>query len=792
MAQSPKRRPDAVRRANRTIGMRTLLLLAVFGVMSFVLLFSKLYEWQITRHDELQDIAVRQQTMRTTVSASRGSIFDRNGRALAISSTAENILMSPLDIEKYDQDKTLIAEGLAEILDLDEDDLREKMKKTNSQYVFVKKRVDQEEADKVRAFITDNGIKGNSIFMEPTTKRYYPFGSLASNVIGFVNENGGAMGLEAVYDEELTGESGMVITAKDVSGTSLLYQYEQYFDAQDGSALHTTIDTTVQYYLEKGLADLEARYGTGKGATGIVMDVNTAAILGMASLPSYDLNNPAAIYNDFLKATIIEKPVQPVETPESEGPINGETGENPETGEESDADAAAEPVAAVDEKAFEEQLLEQLRTLRLKQWRNKAINDTYEPGSTFKILTLSMGLEEGVIDMNTTFDCSGYVKIDDATINCSKRAPGHGHQSLKVAAGNSCNPAFINIGLRVGNEKFVEYMNAFGLTAKTGIDTTGEAPGFMNDEINYSRLALACYAFGQNFNVTPVALIAAQAACINGGYLRQPYIVDQITDGSGNVTYQHDTTPLRQVVSEDTSATVREILEYVVSDGTGKNGKVAGYRIGGKTGTADKVGGNVIVSFVCFAPADDPQVIMLLTLDEPDRNTGTYVSGGNMVAPVASEVMAELLPYLGIEPTYSAEELVGRDATVPNLVGFSAEEAQSKLKEIGFTCRVIGNGEKVTDQTPTGGAIVPNNAEILLYCGETKSNALCIVPNVIGDSASVANQKLTNAGLIMSVSGATNRSSATVRAVSQSEAPGKEVAAGTVVRVQLSDSSVTD
>ncbi len=781
MTQSPKRRPDAVRRANRTIGMRTLLLLLAFGVLSFVLLFSKLYEWQITRHDELQDIAVRQQTMRTTVSASRGAIFDRNGRALAISSTAENILMSPLDIKEYDQDKQLIAEGLAEILDLNEDDLREKMEKTNSQYVFVKKRVDQEDADKVRKFITDNGIKGNSIFMEPTTKRYYPFGSLASNVIGFVNENGGAMGLEAVYDEELTGESGMVVTAKDVNGTSLLYQYEQYFDAQDGNALHTTIDTTVQYYLEKGLADLEARYGTGKGATGIVMDVNTAAILGMASLPSYDLNNPAEIYNDFLKATIVQKP--------SEEPDKAAEGETEETAA---AGTATETVAAADEKALEEQLLEQLRTLRLRQWRNKAINDTYEPGSTFKILTLSMGLEEGVIDMDTTFDCSGYVRIDNATINCSKRAPGHGHQSLKVAAGNSCNPAFINIGLRVGNEKFVEYMNAFGLTSKTGIDTTGEAPGFMNDEINYSRLALACYAFGQNFNVTPVALIAAQAACINGGYLRQPYIVDQITDSSGNITYQHDTTPLRQVVSEDTSATVREILEYVVSDGTGKNGKVAGYRIGGKTGTADKVGGNVIVSFVCFAPADDPQVIMLLTLDEPDRNTGTYVSGGNMVAPVASEVMAELLPYLGIEPTYSAEELVGRDVTVPNLVGFTAEEAQSKLKEIGFTCRVVGNSEKVTDQTPAGGAIVPNNAEIILYCGEAKSDVLCIVPNVIGDSASVANQKLTNAGLIMSVSGATNRSSASVRAVSQSEAPGREVAAGTVVRVQLSDSSVTD
>ena len=742
MAQSTRRRPDSARRANRMIAGRTLLLLAVFGLAAFALLFSQLYEWQITRHDELQTIAVRQQTLRTTVSASRGTIYDRNGRALALSSTAENVFLSPMEIAKGEQDKALIATKLSEILDVDVEKLLAQMEKTYSQYEIVKKRVDQEDADAVRAFISENKVRG--VFLEPTTKRYYPFGSLASNVIGFTNEEGGAYGLEAVYNDTLTGESGMVITAKDVSGTSLLYQYEQYFDAQDGASLHTTLDTTVQYYLEKGLADLEARYGTGKGATGIVLDVNTGAILGMASLPDYDLNNPSAIYNEFMTTGMSE-----------------------------------------------EEILDQMGTLRLRQWRNKAINDTYEPGSTFKILTLSMALEEGAVDLNSGFDCPGYVVVEKQRINCSKRE-GHGHQSLTVATGNSCNPAFFNIGLRVGYKIFVEYMNAFGLTSKTGIDTTGEASGFMNDEINYSALALACYAFGQNFNVTPVALISAQAACVNGGYLREPYLVDRIVDAEGNVVYQHDNTPIRQVISEETSATVRGILEYVVSEGTGKNGKVAGYRIGGKTGTADKVGGNVIVSFVCFAPADDPQVIMLLTLDEPDRWTGTYVSGGNMAAPVASEVMAELLPYLGIEPTYSAEELVGADATVPNLVGETAEAAQEKLKSMGFSSRIIGTEEKVTDQTPVGGAIVPNNAEILLYCGEEKSDALCVVPNVIGDSASVANQKLTNAGLIMSISGATNSSSSSVRAVSQSEEPGKEVAAGTVVRVQLSDSSVTD
>ena len=332
----------------------------------------------------------------------------------------------------------------------------------------------------------------------------------------------------------------------------------------------------------------------------------------------------------------------------------------------------------------------------------------------------------------------------------------------------------------------------FGLTEKTGIDTTGEASGFVNSEIKYSTLALACYAFGQNFNVTPIALLAAQCACVNGGYLYTPYLAEEITDQDGNVVSKHDSTPIRQVVSEETSALVRDIMEYEVTSGTGKNGQVAGYRIGGKTGTADKVGGGVIVSFVCFAPADDPQVMMLLTLDEPSKWTGTYVSGGNMVAPVASSVMGEILPYLGIEPSYTAEELVGADKTVPNVVGLSKDAAAERLSANGFSFRTVGSGDTVTDQTPAGGAIVPNSAEIILYLGAEKSTDKCIVPNVVGDSAATANQKIVNAGLIMGVSGATNASSSTVRAISQSIAAGTEVEAGTVVRVQFSDSSVRD
>ena len=742
MAQPQKRRPESARRANRIIQTRTLLLLGVFGVLTFVLLFAKLYHWQITEHDELQSVAVRQQTLRTTVEASRGTIYDRNGTILAMSASAEDIFLSPKEIVENDQDQNLIANGLAEILNLDAADILKKMEKTNSQYEILKKKADDELADKVREFINENELRG--VFLRPTSKRSYPKGTLASQVIGFANDNGGSMGLEATYNNELTGENGMVVTARDRDGRSVLYQYDQYFDAENGCDLHTTLDTTIQYYLEKGVQELEARFGTGKGATGIVMDVNTGAVLAMASLPTYDLNAPGKVYNDFLTSGMTE-----------------------------------------------EQIEENMKDLLNKQWRSKAINDTYEPGSTFKTLTLAMALEENVVDLNTGFYCGGNMTVEGQKIWCSKRT-GHGQQDLSTAFANSCNPAFMNIGLRVGNAKFYQYMQDFGLLEKTGIDTTGEASGFANSEIKYSTLALACYAFGQNFNVTPVALLAAQCACVNGGYLYTPYLVEEIADQDGNVVSRHDATPIRQVISAETSALVRDIMEYEVTTGTGKNGQVAGYRIGGKTGTADKVGGNVIVSFVCFAPADDPQVMMLLTLDEPNKWTGTYVSGGNMVAPVASSVMGEILPYLGIEPSYAAEELVGADKTVPNVVGLSKDAAAERLSANGFSFRTVGSGDTVTDQTPAGGAIVPNSAEIILYLGAEKSGEKCIVPNVVGDSAATANQKIVNAGLIMGVSGATNASSSTVRAISQSIAAGTEVEAGTVVRVQFSDSSVRD
>ena len=616
------------------------------------------------------------------------------------------------------------------------------MDNVKSQYEVIQLRADEDTAAKVRSYVDENKIAG--VHLVADTKRYYPYGSLAAQVIGFVgDENTGLYGLEAYYEKELEGQSGLVISSKDQAENDMLYTYEQYFSAKNGSDLTLTLDTTIQYYLEKGIESMVDKFSAANGASGIVMDAKTGGILAMASYPNYDLN-------DFL--TVSDQTLQ----------------ERIERGESTVAD------------------------MQLLQWRNKALNDTYEPGSTFKILTLSAALEEGVVDKTTTVNCGGSVNISGNTIHCSNKN-GHGLQTLVQSVGNSCNPAFINYGLRIGNEKFYEYMRSFGLMNTTGIDLGGEAVGVFAADSSFTQLDLACYAFGQNFTVTPLALISAQAACVNGGYLHTPYLVERITDSDGNVTYRHDDTPVRQVISEQTSATVRECLEYVVASGTGKNGQVAGYRIGGKTGTGDKgQTGDVVVSFLCFAPADDPQVIMLITMDTPSRATGTYVSGGNMVAPTASTVMAEILPYLGVEPSYSAEELLGMDTTVPNVIGMSVEEAKAKLKDRALSYKIVGDGETITDQTPAGGAIIPGKSSVILYVGEEKSTDKCVVPHLIGKTPSEANTTATAAGLLIRFSGTTGSESSSVRVLSQSIDEGTEVEAGTVITVQLGDTSVTD
>ena len=748
--QNSNRKNENVRRANRIIQTRSFVLMILMGVVMFVLLFFRLFDLQITRHEELQGKAVNQQTRRTVVTANRGTIYDAGGNILAISSSAETIILSPLEIDNAVNDtenpvswtKESLAAGLAEILGKDASAIRKRMDNVKSQYEVIQLRADEDTAAKVRSYVDENKIAG--VHLVADTKRYYPYGSLAAQVIGFVgDENTGLYGLEAYYEKELEGQSGLVISSKDQAENDMLYTYEQYFAAKNGSDLTLTLDTTIQYYLEKGIESMVDKFSAANGASGIVMDAKTGGVLAMASYPNYDLN-------DFL--TVSDQTLQ----------------ERIERGESTVAD------------------------MQLLQWRNKALNDTYEPGSTFKILTLSAALEEGVVDKTTTVNCGGSVNISGYTIHCSNKN-GHGLQTLVQSVGNSCNPAFINYGLRIGSEKFYEYMRSFGLMNTTGIDLGGEAVGVFAADSSFTQLDLACYAFGQNFTVTPLALIAAQAACVNGGYLHTPYLVERIADSDGNVTYRHDDTPVRQVISEQTSATVRECLEYVVASGTGKNGQVAGYRIGGKTGTADKgQTGDVVVSFLCFAPADDPQVIMLITMDTPSRATGTYVSGGNMVAPTASTVMAEILPYLGVEPSYSAEELLGMDTTVPNVIGMSVEEAKAKLKDRALSYKIVGDSETITDQTPAGGAIIPGKSSVILYVGEEKSTDKCVVPHLIGKTPSEANTTATAAGLLIRFSGTTGSESSSVRVLSQSIDEGTEVEAGTVITVQLGDTSVTD
>ena len=804
MAIHPRRKSDAARRANQIVRSRTVLVMLLLGIVTFAALFWRLYDLQIRQHAELQEKAISQQTRSAVVSASRGTIYDRNLNTLAISATSETVLISPLDIEKSVEsqkeeqakaaqkaadkgqdyappvlrDQSYIARGLSRILGLEQGAIEESMEKTNSQYEILKKKTDQTISDEVRRFI--NGeidpegnevpekqrVKLRGVWLQPDSKRYYLYSSLASGVIGFVNGDGiGSVGLEAKYDDTLTGTAGYTISARNASGSELLYNYEQYYDAENGHSLVLTLDANVQLSLENGLENMLKKYDAKNGGTGIVMDVNTGAIIAMASYPNYDLNDYGTIFDAALQKKL-NADLEKIDA-------------NRSTYESEEAYAAARAKA--------------INSAMQSQWRNKCIDSTYEPGSTFKPITLAAALEEGKVSKSSTFYCGGYTTVPgwSSRIWCSNHS-GHGQQTLIEAVGHSCNPAFIKMGLSIGTETYYKYLKSFGLMDKTGIDMIGEVKGLFVDEdyFNSQVVSLASYSFGQTFNVTPIELIRAQAACINGGYLYEPYIVDQVLDEDGNVLSQHDTTPVRQVISEETSAIVREALEYVVSSGSGKNGQVAGYRIGGKTGTADKTGTRkttreVVVSFMCFAPADDPQYIMLLTMDTPSRNTGTAVYGGTMVAPTASQIMGEILPALGIEPDYSAEELSGADAAVPYVVGKTAEEAKAALKSAGFTYRTVGSGETVTDQTPAGGAIVPNNASVVLYLGAEKSDTPSTVPDVTGKTPTEANKALTNAGLIMKVAGATSASGGSVTAISQSAEAGSQLPAGSVVTVRF-------
>lgn len=763
MALSPKGRPrDGA--PNRMMLRRTLFLLSVCGAAAFVVLAARLYYLQIVRHDELEARAIAQQVRETTVSAPRGTIYDAKGEVLAMSAGVDTIYLSPAEIAQNNEDAGAIAAGLAEILGLDYDAVYAKTQNTRSWYEVVARKVEEDVATAVREFKEEGGYTG--IKLEADTKRYYPNGSLAAHVIGFVGtDNTGLGGIEAKYDKVLSGTNGYVMRSTTAAGTDMLYtSWEDYFDAVPGSDMVLTIDAGIQYYVEKHLAQAVEDYDIQNGAAAICMEVDTGAILAMASLGSFDLNDYQT--------------------------ISGE--------------AMAEIDAAASSDAERAELIAAAQQL---QWRNKAISDTYEPGSTFKIITLAMALEEGVVDMNSSFYCGGSTSVlgRNTPVRCWKSG-GHGSQTLTQAVQHSCNVAFVNIGQRIGEERFYDYAEAFGfferagdssaqLTGTTGIDLGGESGSiwwsedvFCNPE-NLSQLAAA--SFGQTFNITPLQLITAVSACVNGGYLMQPYLVQSTTSPDGTVT-EHDSTPVRQVISEETSAKVRQILEQVVGDsteGTGRNAYVAGYRIGGKTGTSTKtteeIAGNkeYIVSFIGFAPADDPQIALLVLLDNPSSESGIYVSGGQMAAPVVGKMMADILPYLGLEPEYSDSELQTMDRAVPDVMGLSIAEAQSKLAESGLSCRVIGSGGAVTSQLPAANSVIASGSEVLLYADAAPAGGGS-VPNLNGMTYSQAREALAAMGLFIgsdsSVTDADNQlvSGQDIRA-------GTSAKAGTVITVTL-------
>jgi len=755
---------------NEMMLRRTLVLMIVCGILAFVVLIVQLFRLQVIDHEKYESMAIEQQVRETTISASRGTIYDRNGTVLAASADVYTVFLSPAEIAKNknnpNETPEFIALHLSKILDMDYNKILEMANDTKSWYKTLARKVDDETAEAVRRFKAEYDLVG--VKLETDTKRFYPYGSLAAHVIGFVGmENTGLSGIEAYYDKALSGVNGRTVRATTGMGTRMLYtNFEDYHDAVDGHDVVLTIDETIQYYVEKHLRQAVVDYDIQNGAAAIAVDVNTMEVLALASLGSFDLNDYQTV------------------SPEAQ--------------------------ATIDAATTKEEKAKLLAAAQQAQWRCKAISDTYEPGSTFKILTLAMALEEGVTSLEDTFGCGGSIRVpgDSQPRKCWK-TQGHGSQTLTQATQHSCNVAFINLGLRVGAKAFYQYCEGFGLlnlptdsshtpTGKTGIDLSGESGSiWWSPDVFYkegSLTQLAAASFGQTFTITPIQLITAVSACVNGGYLMQPYLVKQVLDENGNVIEQREPEVLRQVISEETSAKVRQILEQVVGDdkeGTGRNAYVSGYRIGGKTGTSENVvmiaqtgRKEYIVSFVGFAPADDPQIAILVLLDSPSNKSGVYISGGQMGAPTVGNMFRDILPYLGVEPAYSEEDREKMDKTVPSVVGLSLMEAQHKLNEAGFSYRTIGTGETVTDQLPFAGSVIMQGSQVILYTGATPSESLENMPDVTGYTYSDAAWILSGFGLfIRADSSVTDPDSQIV--ATQSIPVGKAVEHGTVMHVTL-------
>ena len=755
---------SGVRPPNSRMLRRTLFLLIVCGIAAFLVLIGKLFDIQILHHKEYETAAIDQQVRETALDSGRGSIYDRNMNILAMSASADTIYISPAEIVMYDEDPVFIAQNLSQILGVDYGKIMEMTQDTKSWYKTVAKKVEQSVSDAVREFKTENKLNGVKI--EPDSKRYYPYGDLASHVVGFVGyENTGLAGLELSMNSVLTGSAGRVVRAKNAYGTDMLYtKYEDFYDAEDGCSVVTTIDRTIQYYMEKHLKQAAEDYGVRNGAAAIAMNVKTGEILGMVSLDNFDLNN----FQDV-------------------------------------SDRVKKQMEETTDEVVRKTLFDQAQQT---QWRNKAVEEMYEPGSTFKPITVAMALEEGAVTMDSNFYCGGFIQVvgdeGENGRHCWK-TEGHGMQTLTQCLQHSCNVAMIQIALQVGAEKFYEYVDAFGFNDTTGIELRGEAGSLWWDEelfcAPWNQTQLAAASFGQTFNITPLQLVRAISAVVNGGYLMQPYLVKEIVNAEGVTVSKTEPTLIRQVISEDTSAKMRAMLEQVVCDkveGTGKNAYVAGFRVGGKTGTSTdtvqeaKTGvKEYIVSFIGVAPMDDPQICILVLLDNPDPECGVYVSGGNMGAPTVGNMMADILPYLGVEANYTEEELEHLDRSVPNITGLPVAVAQQRLEEQGLTYRVIGVGENVTLQLPAANSVVAAKSQIVLFADSAPSEDLEEVPDLTFLPYDIARQRLGYLALFINTDCHNVTDSQTLVVSHQSIEPGEMVEHGTVIRVSLSDSDTS-
>lgn len=728
-------------KSTKSMWYRMICIILVITVGFFGAASVNLFRYMIIDSEKYKALAAQQQLQDIVLSAKRGDIYDRNGETLATSATAWTVYITPQDI-KTDEERETIAKGLSKILEVEYDKVLSQTKKS-TYYEKIVSAIENEEAEAVRKFISEKKL-GSMVGLDETTKRYYPNDSLASTVLGFVGtDNQGLAGLESYYDEQLRGTAGRVIAAKNATGADMPFTYEKVIDAVSGYSLKLTIDKYIQYVAEKYLEEAVIENNVTQRGCAIVMDPNTGEVYAMATKPDYNLNSPFTITD----AATLEQLEE----------LKG-------TDEYSAAYSAAQQ----------------------KQWRNKAISDTYEPGSVFKIITGSAAIEEKAVSLASGFSCPGYIVIAGTRYNCHKHS-GHGSQLLADAFANSCNPAFIQIGQNLGTTSFFKYFQAFGMTAKTGIDLPGEtspvAGVTYHDGSSMSIVDLASESFGQGFNVTPIQLITAVSAGINGGYLVQPHLVSEIKDADDNVKKSVQTVTKRQVISKETSTLLCSLLENVVSSGSGKNAYVAGYHVGGKTGTSQKLAGDEtarVASFCGFAPAYDPQVIVLVVLDEPH---GGNIYGGTIAAPVAGKILADILPYMGVEPQYTDEEIASLDKSTPDLLGQSVSTARAKIADSGLKCVVVGNGGSVERQVPSKGQSISKGGTVVIYTG-SESATMCTVPNFTGMTVSAVNELAGSLGLNIKFSGNSVSSSGAV-AYAQDYAENEEVEIGTIITVSF-------